>query len=97
MQVSVFGQLNGMKSPIDDTVENLATLRDEGFRRLWMSQMPYEPDLLTVLAVALREVDTIEVASGVVRSRISIRCRWRSAQRSPSAWSRTAGFSSASA
>ena len=31
-----------------------------------MSQMPYEPDLLTVLAVALREVDTIEVASGVV-------------------------------
>ena len=31
-----------------------------------MSQLPYEPDLLTVLAVALREVDTIEVASGVV-------------------------------
>ena len=28
--------------------------------------MPYEPDLLTVLAVALREVDTIEVATGVV-------------------------------
>ena len=28
--------------------------------------MPFEPDLLTVLAVALREVDTIEVASGVV-------------------------------
>jgi F420-dependent oxidoreductase-like protein len=41
-------------------------LRDEGFKRVWMSQMPYEPDLLTVLAVALREVDTIEVASGVV-------------------------------
>jgi 5,10-methylenetetrahydromethanopterin reductase len=66
MQVSVFAQLSGMKSPIDDTVETLATLRDEGFRRLWMSQMPFEPDLLTVLAVALREVDTIEVASGVV-------------------------------
>jgi 5,10-methylenetetrahydromethanopterin reductase len=66
MQVSIFGQLSGFESPIDDTVENLATLRDEGFRRLWMSQMPYEPDLLTVLAVALREVDTIEVASGVV-------------------------------
>jgi len=33
-------------------------LRDEGFRRLWMSQMPFEPDLLTVLAVALREVDS---------------------------------------
>jgi 5,10-methylenetetrahydromethanopterin reductase len=33
---------------------------------VWMSQMPYEPDLLTVLAVALREVDTIEVGSDVV-------------------------------
>lgn len=61
MQVSIFAQLNGMEAPIDDTVETLATLRDEGFRRLWMSQMPYEPDLLTVLAVALREVDTIDV------------------------------------
>jgi F420-dependent oxidoreductase-like protein len=68
MQVSMFGQLSGegVQSPIDATVENLAKLRDEGFRRVWMSQMPYEPDLLTILAVALREVDTIEVASGVV-------------------------------
>jgi 5,10-methylenetetrahydromethanopterin reductase len=66
MQVSIFAQLNGMDAPIDDTVETLAMLRDEGFRRVWMSQMPFEPDLLTVLAVALREVDTIEVASGVV-------------------------------
>jgi F420-dependent oxidoreductase-like protein len=31
-----------------------------------MTQMPYEPDLLTVLAVALREVDGIEVGTGVV-------------------------------
>jgi 5,10-methylenetetrahydromethanopterin reductase len=68
MQVSMFGQLSGqgVQSPIDATIENLAKLRDEGFRRVWMSQMPYEPDLLTILAVALREVDTIEVASGVV-------------------------------
>jgi 5,10-methylenetetrahydromethanopterin reductase len=68
MQISMFGQLSGegVQSPIDATVENLAKLRDEGFRRVWMSQMPYEPDLLTILAVALREVDTIEVASGVV-------------------------------
>ncbi len=53
-------------SPIDATIANLAQLRDEGFCRVWMSQLPYELDLLTVLAVALREVDTIEVASGVV-------------------------------
>jgi len=68
MQVSMFGQLSGAGdgSPIDSTVANLALYRDEGFSRVWMSQMPYEPDLLTVLAVALREVDTIEVATGVV-------------------------------
>lgn len=68
MQVSMFGQLSGAgeESPIDATISNLAQLRDEGFRRVWMSQMPYEPDLLTILAVALHEVDTIEVASGVV-------------------------------
>ena len=68
MQFSMFGQLSGagIGSPIDSTIANLTLYRDEGFKRVWMSQMPYEPDLLTVLAVALREVDTIEVASGVV-------------------------------
>lgn len=68
MQVSMFGQLSaaGSESPIDATIANLAMLRDEGFSRVWMSQLPYEPDLLTILAVALHEVDTIEVASGVV-------------------------------
>jgi 5,10-methylenetetrahydromethanopterin reductase len=71
MQISMFGQLSGAApaaegSPIDATIANLALLRDEGFGRVWMSQLPYEADLLTVLAVALREVDTIEVASGVV-------------------------------
>jgi F420-dependent oxidoreductase-like protein len=64
----MFGQLSGpgVVNPIEATVQNLAQLREEGFRRVWMSQMPYEPDLLTILAVALREVDDIEVASGVV-------------------------------
>lgn len=64
----MFGQLSGTgeESPIDATIANLAMLRDEGFERVWMSQMPYEPDLLTILAVALHEVDGIEVASGVV-------------------------------
>ena len=68
MQISMFGQLSGAgsESPIEATITNLAQLRDEGFRRVWMSQLPYEPDLLTVLAVALREVGTIEAASGVV-------------------------------
>ncbi|MEB4212233.1 TIGR03564 family F420-dependent LLM class oxidoreductase [Mycobacterium sp. 94-17] len=68
MQVSMFGQLSGSgsQSPIDATITNLAMLRDEGFKRVWMSQLPYEPDLLMILAIALREVDEIEVASGVV-------------------------------
>lgn len=64
----MFGRLSGAGdgSPIDATIANFAQLRDEGFRRVWMSQMPFEPDLLTILAVVLREVDTIEAASGVV-------------------------------
>jgi F420-dependent oxidoreductase-like protein len=68
MQVSILGSLSETSgpSPVDDWVANFAQLRDEGFRRVWMSQMPFEPDLLTVLAVALREVDTIEVGTGVV-------------------------------
>ncbi|PRC47988.1 LLM class F420-dependent oxidoreductase, partial [Mycobacterium sp. ITM-2017-0098] len=67
MQISMFGQISGLGgSAIDSTIAYLAELRDEGFRRVWMSQLPYEPDLLTILAVALHEVDTIEVASGVV-------------------------------
>jgi len=67
MQISMFGQISGLGgNPIDATIAYLSQLRDEGFARVWISQLPYEPDLLTILAVALREVDTIEVASGVV-------------------------------
>lgn len=68
VQISMFGQLGdaGSSNPVDACVRNVAQLHEEGFRRLWMSQMPYEPDLLTILAVALREVPDIEVASGVV-------------------------------
>ena len=56
----------GGRSPVDAWVVNLAGLRGEGFRRVWMTQMPYEPDLLTALGIVLREVDTLEVATGVV-------------------------------
>lgn len=68
MQTSLIASLSdtGGRSPIDATVENLAQLHDEGFRRVWMTQMPYEPDLLTVLAVAFREIDGIEVGTGVI-------------------------------
>ncbi|MGH3677133.1 MAG: TIGR03564 family F420-dependent LLM class oxidoreductase [Mycobacterium sp.] len=68
MSLSLVGMLpdtDGRLS-VDPTVDALASLRDEGFKRVWMTQLPYDPDLLTILAVALREVDTIEVGSGVL-------------------------------
>src|SRR5262245_8166596 len=65
MQISLSLSLSGLGS-VDGTVNALATMRDEGFRRAWIAQMPWEPDLLTVLAVAFREVDTIEVGSAVL-------------------------------
>ena len=68
MQVSLVGSVGdgAGRSPVDAFVEKLARIRDEGFRRIWMTQLPWESDLLTVLAVALREVDTIEVGTGVL-------------------------------
>ncbi|MGV0643808.1 TIGR03564 family F420-dependent LLM class oxidoreductase [Mycolicibacterium sp. XJ2546] len=54
------------RSLVDATVARLASLRDDGFRRVWMAQLPYDPDLLTVLTVAFREIDTLEIASGVI-------------------------------
>ncbi len=56
--VGLLGDTSG-RSPVDAFVQNLAQLRDDGFRRVWMAQLPYDPDLLTLLAVALREVDTL--------------------------------------
>ena len=53
-------------SIIDDYVEQIAQLQDEGFARVWSTQMPFERDLLTAMAVAFREVDGIELATGVL-------------------------------
>src|ERR1700755_2687065 len=68
MQISMLGSISDTGGPhvVDAVVKNLATLRDEGFSRVWMTQASFELDVLTVLAVALREVDTIEVGSGVL-------------------------------
>jgi F420-dependent oxidoreductase-like protein len=56
----------GGGSLIDAYVAQLAELRDEGFSRVWSTQMPYERDLLTAMAVGFREVDGIELATGVL-------------------------------
>jgi 5,10-methylenetetrahydromethanopterin reductase len=68
ISLSLVGLLNETRgrSPVDTFVQTLAGLRDEGFRRVWLAQLPYDPDLTTLLAAALREVDTIEVGSGVI-------------------------------
>lgn len=65
MRISLTTSLNNA-SPVESCVRELARARDEGFRRVWFTQMPFDADLLTVLAVALREVPDVEVASGVV-------------------------------
>ena len=94
ISLSLVGILGG-SSPVDATVKTLAKMRDEGFRRVWMAQLPYEADLLTVLAVAMREVDTIEVGSGVLPIQVQHPTRWPSV-RSPSTRSPAAGSSSGS-
>ncbi|MDT5346971.1 MAG: hypothetical protein QOH91_258 [Mycobacterium sp.] len=67
MQISVLTYSAGPgPSIIDAYVEHLAALRDEGFRRAWSTQMPFDRDLLTALAVAFREVDTIEIGTAVL-------------------------------
>jgi 5,10-methylenetetrahydromethanopterin reductase len=65
MRISLITNLNN-GSPIESCVRELIQARDEGFARLWITQMPFDVDLLTVLAAALREVPGIDVASGVV-------------------------------
>ena len=64
MSLNVVNAIGG--SPIDSLVGALAQARDEGFRRVWMAQMPFDGDLTTALAVAMREVDGIEVGSAVL-------------------------------
>ena len=53
-------------SPVDKFVAQLVALRDEGFGRVWATQMPYDADAMTVLAVAFREVERIELGTAVV-------------------------------
>jgi 5,10-methylenetetrahydromethanopterin reductase len=65
MRISLIAGLDN-ESPIESCIRELNQAREEGFARVWLTQMPSDADLLTVLAAALREVPDIEVASGVV-------------------------------
>jgi len=63
--ISLLANLSN-KSPLDSCIGDLTEARDDGFARVWMTQMPYDLDLLTVLAAAMHEVSDIKVGSGVV-------------------------------
>ena len=65
MRISLITGLNN-GSPLESCIRELTQARDDGFARLWMTQMPYDADLLTVLAAALPQVPGIDVASGVL-------------------------------
>jgi F420-dependent oxidoreductase-like protein len=65
MRISLVTGLDNT-SPVDTCIRDLTRARDEGFTRVWMTQMPYDADLLTVLAAALREVPDIDVGSAVL-------------------------------
>ncbi|MBW0019595.1 MAG: TIGR03564 family F420-dependent LLM class oxidoreductase [Mycobacterium sp.] len=65
MRMSLIANLS-TENPVDGCIHDLTQARDDGFERVWLTQMPFDFDLLTVLAVAVREVSDIKVASGVV-------------------------------
>ena len=66
ISLSIVGMNSAGPSPVDALVRNIAKLRDEGFRRLWLAQLPYDADLPIALAIAFREVDGIELGSAVI-------------------------------
>lgn len=67
MEISVCSYLSdGTASSIDNYLERVHRLRDLGFDRVWSPQLPWEPDLASVLAVAFREVPDIEIGAAVL-------------------------------
>jgi 5,10-methylenetetrahydromethanopterin reductase len=66
MSLTVPGIAAADPAPVDRYVENIVKLRDEGFRRLWLAQMPWDGDLTIALGLAFREVDGIELGSAVI-------------------------------
>src|SRR5215218_260113 len=66
ISLSIVGLNTAGPAPVDALVRTLAKLRDEGFRRVWLAQLPYDVDLPIALGIALREVDGIEVGSAVI-------------------------------
>lgn len=68
MEITISAQLgdSAPKSAVDACVENIARAHAEDFPRVWIAQLPWEPDLLSILAVAFRDVPDIELGSAVL-------------------------------
>ena len=66
MDVSIVWNINARTAAIDAAVAGLAEVHEEGFERVWMTQMPNEPDALTMLTVAGREVPEIGFGTSVL-------------------------------
>ena len=68
MRISLLSFLGdgGGRPVVDAYVEELRQAKQDGFDHVWTPQLPWEPDLLVTLGVALREVDGITVGTGVL-------------------------------
>ncbi|MGY4653005.1 TIGR03564 family F420-dependent LLM class oxidoreductase [Mycobacterium sp. URHB0021] len=68
MQITLMGLLDSRpdRSAVDIYIDELTAARDQGFRRMWTTQLMWEPDLLTVMAAAVGQVDGIEVGTAVL-------------------------------
>ena len=68
MRTSVLVWMNttGAGDVVTRYVEDLRSARAAGLEAIWTPQLPYNPDVLTMLAFALGEVRDVVVAVGVV-------------------------------
>lgn len=73
MRISLIAGLNN-ESPVDTCIRDLTRARDEGFARIWMTQMPYDtdrcgehvgPTLRTAAAEAGRAEGSVNVAAAL--------------------------------
>lgn len=67
MRISLFHYLADSASgkPVEDFVQDMRALRDQGFDTVWSPQFQWEHDALTTIAIALREVDGLTLGTAV--------------------------------
>jgi 5,10-methylenetetrahydromethanopterin reductase len=68
VEISVFEFIGdgGGRPLVDAYLERVSQLAAEGFRRVWSAQLPWEPDVMSVLAVALHELPDVEFGTAVL-------------------------------